>query len=68
MNIGDGVKHYRKLRGYSQARLGDAVGMKREYLCKIETGAYPNPTPRTLKKILVVLNVKLGEFFDFIGE
>ena len=68
MKIGAGLKYFRNLRGYSQAGLEGACGIKREYICKMESGGLPNPTPKTLKRVLDVLNVKLSEFFAYIDE
>ncbi len=66
--IGAELRRMREQRGFSQKTLGDATGMKREYLCKLETGALPNPTPATLKKLVDVLNYKLSDLFKAIGE
>ena len=48
MKIGAGLKYFRNLRGYSQAGLEGACGIKREYICKMESGGLPNPTPKTM--------------------
>lgn len=59
--IGKKIKRYRKKLGISQDTLSKKAGLAFHTVAKIETGATPNPTIETVKKIADVLEVSLDE-------
>lgn len=55
--MGDNIKKYRQKLGVSQGRLSKEADLTFHTIAKIETGATPNPTVETVKKITGVLGV-----------
>lgn len=61
IHIGTVIKTIRDELGLSQEKVGDGIGIAREYICRIELGELPNPTLKTLIKIANVLKMKTSE-------
>jgi transcriptional regulator with XRE-family HTH domain len=59
--VGKKIKKYRKKLGISQDTLSKKAGLAFHTIAKIETGATPNPTIDTVKKIADALGVSLDE-------
>ncbi len=57
--IGDNIKKYRNKIGISQDVLSKKANLAFHTIAKIETGATPNPTINTVKKIADALGVSL---------
>ncbi|WP_172332749.1 helix-turn-helix domain-containing protein [Mangrovicoccus sp. HB161399] len=57
------IKILRKLRGLSQAELGDMCDLTQSMISKIEKGT-ANPTLDVLEKIAAALQVKTSELFE----
>lgn len=62
--LGSNIKNYRKLRGYTQENLAEAVGLEIKSLSLVETGK-GFVSAKTLAKLCEVLNVKPAELFEF---
>lgn len=63
--FGEVVRRRRKALGYSQEAFGDACGIDRSYMGRIERGEH-NPTLGSVMKIIDTLGVEPSEFFrDF---
>lgn len=62
MNIGDRIKHFRKIRGYTQQQLADLAQISRSYLADVEKSRY-NPSLETLDKLMGALNISRNQFF-----
>lgn len=64
--LGLTISYYRRLKGITQQRLADAVGLSRTHISNLEA---PNiPTSISLEKlfdIAEVLNVPMIKLFDF---
>ncbi len=64
--LGLTISYYRRLKGITQQRLADAVGLSRTHISNLEA---PNiPTSISLEKlfdIAEVLNVPMVKLFDF---
>lgn len=56
MNIGNGIKNIRKIRGISQGELAEIVKISPSSLSQIENGV-KRPTAKNLKKICDALRV-----------
>ncbi len=56
MNIGNGIKNIRKIRGISQGDLAERINISPSSLSQIENGI-KRPTAKNLKKICDALNV-----------
>jgi transcriptional regulator with XRE-family HTH domain len=65
MEFKDKLKYLRKLRKLTQQELGDKCGINREMITKYESGALPEPTVRTLKKLCKALECKSGQLLGF---
>ena len=61
--IGSRIKDLRKMRGYSQEKLAEIVGINEKYLSSIERGA-ENPTLDLFIRLAHGLNVDLREIFE----
>lgn len=64
--IGAKISEYRKIKDMTQAQLAEKTSLSNDFISRIERGERI-PTIETLDKITSVLDVSLGEFFDF-GE
>jgi transcriptional regulator with XRE-family HTH domain len=63
MKFGERLSKIRKEEKQSQQQVGDKAGVKREYLCKIETGILSNPSLKTIKRIAKAFDISLSELF-----
>lgn len=59
--FGQMLKIVREEKGLSQENLQEITGLKREYICRIETGVVKNPTLMTVKKIVKGLDVNIQD-------
>lgn len=64
MTIGEKIKHYRTLNGFSQERLGELSHINPATIKKYEYGIR-NPKPDQIQKIADALNVSIFVFMDF---
>ena len=60
----NGVKETRKERGWSQTELAQMVGVSRNTISSIETGAF-NPTAKLALILCIALDKKFEELFWF---
>ena len=60
----NGVKESRKERGWSQTELAQMVGVSRNTISSIETGAF-NPTAKLALILCIALDKKFEELFWF---
>lgn len=68
MTIGEKIRELRRAKGLSQAKIAEKFGMKREYFCKIETGALQDPTILTLKNIKNAMGINWRTMFQDVDE
>lgn len=61
--VGERIKFFRNKEKVSQEELANRAGMARGFISGVETGKR-NITVETLGKILEVLNVSYGAFFN----
>ncbi len=61
--FGQRIAHLRKAKGFTQEKLGFAVGVSPAYIGFIEQGRR-NPTIANIYKISKVLNVSLKDLFS----
>lgn len=64
INIGNRIKILRESKNMSQQDLADLCNFDKGDMSKIESGK-ANPTIKTLLKISLALEVKIGELFSF---
>jgi transcriptional regulator with XRE-family HTH domain len=64
INIGNRIKILREAKNMSQQDLADLCNFDKGDMSKIESGK-ANPTIKTLLKISLALEVKIGELFSF---
>ena len=62
--LGSRIKELRKLKGLSQERLSEKVGIDPKHLSRIEVGR-GFPSLDTLERLANALNVELKDFFEF---
>lgn len=62
--IGENIKKYRQQLGFSQDALSKKANLAFHTVAKIETGATPNPTIETVKKIADALDVTLDDLME----
>jgi len=62
--VGNNVKKYRKLKGFSQANLCYEIDLDISTLSRLERGKL-NVTLNTLYKIGLFLEIPIKDFFDF---
>ncbi len=68
VNLGERIRRVRKMKRISQIELENKIGIKREYLSKIENSELKNPTYNTLEKICRGLDIPLAELVATEGE
>ena len=59
--IGETIRKYRLQKGISQDKLSKLADVAFHTIVKIESGATPNPTIDTVKKIAAALGVSVDE-------
>jgi transcriptional regulator with XRE-family HTH domain len=62
--LGQRIRKYRKKLGMSQDALSKKAGLAFHTIAKIETGATPNPTIDTVKKIADALDVGVEDLIN----
>ena len=60
--IGEKIKRFRKLNGYTQEKLAEIIDISSRNLSNIELGV-SYPKPETLEKILKTLNMSAQDLF-----
>ena len=65
MHVGEKIRKFRDLRGYSQANMAEELGMTQTNYSKIERGEAPNLTMKRLEDIAKVLEVDAGSILSF---
>lgn len=65
MTLGKRIKHFRHKNGFSLREMESRTGIKKEYLCRIETDSLPNPTYKTLQTIVQGLDIDIVDLFVF---
>lgn len=65
--IGQNIRKYRKLKGWTQEKLFDATGIERADISKYENGTKGMPTIPVLKIFSTALEVSIGELTDGVG-
>ncbi len=65
--LGEKIKKYRKIKGFSQEQLAEKIGIATNTLSSIERGnAFM--TAQTLEKIIEIFNVKPQDIFTFVDN
>ena len=64
MTVGEKIKTFRNIRGFSQKTLGELSGMNEVTIRKYEAGDR-NPKPEQLLKIANALGISINIFMDF---
>lgn len=62
INIGERIRYYRKLRGWSQETLALQAELNPAFLGHLERGL-KSPTVKTLEKIAAALDISMAELF-----
>lgn len=57
LSIGEQIRHFRMIKGFTQKQLGKEIGIDRAYISEIEIGR-KEPSIRVLKKIIQILDVE----------
>lgn len=65
--IGARIVYFRKIKGLTQERLADDVGISPQYLSRIENGSYPKSVSlSTLMRIAQKLEVPMSKLVEDI--
>lgn len=65
--IGARIVYFRKIKGLTQERLADDVGISPQYLSRIENGSYPKSVSlSTLMRIAQKLEVTMSKLMEDI--
>lgn len=62
INVGERIRYFRKLRGWSQEALALQADINPAFLGHLERGL-KSPTVKTLEKIVAALDISLAELF-----
>ena len=63
MNVGERIRYFRTLKGYTTNKLANLSGISQSYLRDVELGN-KNPTIETLSYVCYALNISLQDFFN----
>lgn len=67
--IGARIVYFRKIKGLTQERLADDVGISPQYLSRIENGSYPKSVSlSTLMRIAQKLEVPMSKLMEDIEQ
>ena len=61
MNVGERIRYFRTLKGYTTNKLANLSGISQSYLRDVELGN-KNPTIETLSYVCDALNISLQDF------
>lgn len=64
VKFGNKLKYYRLMRGYTQEKLAEKLGIDAHYISDIECGLR-NITFKTLHRLVSALDVEPYKFFNF---
>ena len=64
--VGSRIRQIRKAEKLSQEKLAEMIGMTRESITRMESGAH-QPSLNTLSALSAALNVNAQDLFDFKG-
>lgn len=64
VKFGNKLKYYRLIRGYTQEKLAEKLGIDAHYISDIECGLR-NITFKTLHRLVSALDVEPYKFFNF---
>ena len=64
--IGQNIKKYRELKGYTQRSLSEALLLSESFIGKLESRTHQTISIDTLKLIADFLDVDIRDFFDGI--
>ena len=67
MEIGNRIKKFRKINGFTIKYLSDKVGVTQSYISQLENDKV-NPSLGTLKKIANALNISVDKIKDYNEE
>ena len=62
--LGENISHYRKIKGWSQNKLAEILGISREHLAKLET-AKRRISLKLLFNLSDILEIPEKDLFDF---
>lgn len=62
INVGERIRYFRKLRGWSQETLALQADINPAFLGHLERGL-KSPTVKTLEKVVAALDISLAELF-----
>lgn len=62
MDLGEKIRHYRRLKNLTQKQLGDIIGISASNITKYEKGNI-EPTVSILEKIAAALDININELF-----
>lgn len=65
--LGNGVRRYRELKGWSQEQLAEESGLHRTYISGVERGRR-NPTIVVIHRIAVALDVELSQLLTEVQK
>ena len=63
MNVGERIKYFRTIKGYTTNKLANMAGISQSYLRDVELGN-KNPTIEVLSYVCDALDISLHDFFD----
>lgn len=63
MNVGEKIRYFRSLKGYTTNKLANLSGISQSYLRDVELGN-KNPTIETLSYVCDALNISIQDFFS----
>ena len=67
--IGARIVYFRKIKGLTQERLADDIGISPQYLSRIENGSYPKSVSlSTLMRIAQKLEVPMSKLMEDIEQ
>ncbi|MBC8570773.1 helix-turn-helix transcriptional regulator [Zongyangia hominis] len=64
MKLGLNITYYRKMRGYTQEQLAEAIDITPEHMNRVEN-AYTGASLDTMFSIAKVLDIPVHKFFEF---
>ncbi len=66
--VGQNIKKYRELRGYTQRSLSEALLLSESFIGKLESRTHQTISIDTLKLIADFLNIDIRNFFDDVDK
>ena len=67
MDLGEKIRHFRKIAGLTQSQLAEQIGLKQYAIAKYESNVH-SPNPQQLIEIALALHISINQLYGISEE